>query len=126
MEKQKFDPFTITISLHEDGGFEVSPSRNMSPAEALGASMNLCSAVLNSTMRQAEKTGIKPEELQELKGNLYDNVNIMASSLLHDFAPEIDMRPDLTVDAIKAKEDEIYDKAVKDGKIVQMPKPKKF
>lgn len=49
------------------------------------------------------------EYLDKVKCDLYDAYNTAASSVLSMFAPEIEMRPDLTVDAIIAAENKILD-----------------
>jgi len=49
-----------------------------------------------------------PEEAKvEVKEDLYDKYNAVASSTLNMFAPEIEMRPHLTVDAILEAENAI-------------------
>ena len=50
-------------------------------------------------------TDISPEELQGLKEDLYDKYNAGASNVLYLFAPDIEMHPDLTVEAMKEAED---------------------
>lgn len=121
-EKQKtkpnqINPFQIVISVSKDGQFSVSPSRGLTPEESMTAGMNLCLSTMKLIMEQESKNPkMTKDDLQKLKGNLYDGFNFMASRTLELFAPEIELRPDLTVDAIKAKEDELYAKSVKDGK----------
>lgn len=49
-----------------------------------------------------------PEESQEaVKADLYDKYNYSASNVLSYFAPDIEMRPDLTAEAIMKAEDEL-------------------
>lgn len=61
-----------------------------------------------------------PEESrQEIQEDLYDMYNAAASNTLHYFAPEIEMRPHLTSQAILDAEDAIINRkfeAIKGGK----------
>lgn len=50
------------------------------------------------------------DKLKQVKEELYDMVNIAASNILHMFAPEIEMRPDLTAQAILEAENAILDR----------------
>ena len=51
----------------------------------------------------------QPEKAEEVKRELYDLVNIGASNVLKKFAPEFELRPDLTAEAIMKAENEILD-----------------
>lgn len=53
-----------------------------------------------------EKSNITPENLQNLKEDLYDKYNAGASNVLSLFIPDKELRPDLTVEAMKAAEDQ--------------------
>lgn len=48
---------------------------------------------------------ITPEQVQALKEDLYDKYNAGASNILYLFAPDTELRPDLTVEAMKEAED---------------------
>ena len=54
----------------------------------------------------------------EVKEEVYDMINIAASNLLEQYAPEIEMRPNLTVDAIVEAENQLLMKD-KEGKYLQ-------
>ena len=57
-------------------------------------------------MKQAsEDPEVTPEILQGLKEDLYDKYNAGASNVLYLFAPDEELRPDLTVEAMKEAED---------------------
>lgn len=61
---------------------------------------------MNNFIEHVQKgTDITPEELQSLKEDLYDKYNAGASNVLYLFAPDIEMHPDLTVEAMKEAED---------------------
>ncbi len=56
----------------------------------------------------------KEEVYKQIESDIYDSVNIAISNVLSMFAPEIEMRPDLTEEAIKvvmAVEDDIVKRA---------------
>ena len=53
-----------------------------------------------------EESDITPEQLQGLKEDLYDKYNAGASNVLSLFIPDKELRPDLTVEAMKAAEDQ--------------------
>lgn len=56
--------------------------------------------------RVKEQSDITPENLQNLKEDLYDKYNAGASNVLSLFIPDKELRPDLTVEAMKAAEDQ--------------------
>jgi hypothetical protein len=58
-----------------------------------------------------------------LKEYLYDQVNMAMSNFLHIFAPEIEMRPDLTVDAIIEAENKIIAEKVAAMQPAQLAQP---
>lgn len=47
-----------------------------------------------------------PEQLKALKEDLYDKYNAGASNVLYLFIPDQELRPDLTVEAMKQAEDQ--------------------
>lgn len=66
----------------------------------------LFTALLGMYRSSAEKAE-NPEEATE---HLYDYFNAMASSFLEAFAPEIELRPDLTTQAILEMENDILNR----------------
>lgn len=69
--------------------------------------------VLLTGLLQAMQTTVSraPEEdRQAIKEDIYDMFNQGASNVLTHFAPDIEMRPDLTAQAILEKENEIIDR----------------
>ncbi len=58
-----------------------------------------------------------PEEaLEAVKGSLYDKMNQAFSRTLEFFAPELELRPGLTAQAILEKENELIEKAYAERK----------
>lgn len=51
--------------------------------------------------------------LEKVKDEIYDMVNVAASNILRQFAPEIEMRPNLTAEAILKAENAILDEKSK-------------
>ena len=67
----------------------------------------LYNAILGTAKNTVESA---PKEIQtQLKESLYDLINVGASYTLQVLAPEIDLRPDLTVEAILKAENEIIE-----------------
>lgn len=64
------------------------------------AALNAMKEVVNNT---------EEEHRQACKEELYDYFNKSASAVLETFAPEIELRPDLTTEAILKAENEILD-----------------
>lgn len=62
--------------------------------------------MMRGTLAQAEKAGHTPQEIEQIRDNLYDNYNAGASNVLYLFAPDNELHPDLTVEAMKAAEDQ--------------------
>lgn len=62
--------------------------------------------MMKGTLAQAKKAGHSEQELTQIRDNLYDNYNAGASNVLYLFAPDNELHPDLTVEAMKAAEDQ--------------------
>lgn len=60
---------------------------------------------MRNFMKSAKTNGASEKDLQELKEDLYDKYNAGASNVLYLFAPDEELRPDLTVEAMKEAED---------------------
>lgn len=69
--------------------------------------IQLCLASIEAMCKQTLSRTEDPELLQSLEEDMYEMINIGASSLLNKMFPHIEMRPDLTVDAIMKAEDEL-------------------
>ena len=89
------------ISITEDGGllasepFQATEYINMTLATQLN--------IFNDIVRRAEERG----DAEETKAFLYDTYNAAASAFLEVFAPEIELRPDLTAEAILEMENNL-------------------
>lgn len=64
----------------------------------LAAQLNIFNDILDNA---------KEEDRDEVRGELYDMYNLAASAFLKAFAPDLELRPDLTEEAIMRAENEI-------------------
>ena len=71
-------------------------------------------AMLSTMKATVEKTPAEAKE--KVKEELYDMLNAAASNTLAYFAPEIEMRPHLTTQAILEAENAILERASKNAK----------
>lgn len=93
---------SITIQLTKENELSVTASDAMSPLEVTDLTLSALLAMYNSILYDA------PQDLkEELKEFLFQMFNVSASALLAQFAPEIELRPDLTEEAIFIKELEL-------------------
>lgn len=63
-------------------------------------------AMMDQTKDRAART-LDPAQFEEAVGEIYDMVNNAASNTLSMFAPEIDMRPTVTTEALRRMEDQV-------------------
>lgn len=82
----------------------------------LAAQLNMFSDIVHKT---------KEEDKENVRGELYDMYNLAASAFLKAFAPEFELRPDLTEEAILRAENEILDeRAANVDKVIEFPTKK--
>lgn len=62
--------------------------------------------MMKGSLAQAHKAGLTETQIAQVRDNLYDNYNAGASNVLYLFAPDNELHPDLTVEAMKAAEDQ--------------------
>jgi hypothetical protein len=74
--------------------------------------LSACCTVLLGSMNDITSQQ-KPENVAECKGALYDTFNCMVSGVLEKFAPEFELRPNLTTKAILEAENKI----IKEGRL---------
>lgn len=95
----------ITININEDTTFSVDLEGVTLEKFLLyttNAQLNLMKQVISAASEELEE-----KELSILKNQIYDEYNIMVSGVLEQFAPEFELRPNLTAKAIKEAEDRI-------------------
>lgn len=61
--------------------------------------------MMKGTLAQAYKSDLTPEQINLIRDDIYDKYNAGASNVLYLFAPDNELHPDLTVEAMKAAED---------------------
>lgn len=62
--------------------------------------------MMKGTLSQAYKSDLTPEQINLIRDDIYDKYNAGASNVLYLFAPDNELHPDLTVEAMKAAEDQ--------------------
>lgn len=62
--------------------------------------------MMKKTLAQAQKSDLTPEQINLIRDDIYDKYNAGASNVLYLFAPDNELHPDLTVEAMKAAEDQ--------------------
>lgn len=62
--------------------------------------------LMNNFIKQVEDSGAPKDHIKALKEDLYDKYNAGASNVLYLFIPDQELRPDLTVEAMKQAEDQ--------------------
>lgn len=61
--------------------------------------------VMRNFINHVKDSGAPEKDVQGVKEDLYDKYNAGAANVLYLFAPDVELRPDLTVEAMKAMED---------------------
>ena len=93
----------ITITL-KDGQVNVRPSRPLGFEDFLQVVQTAVLSAMNSLLESV------PEEDQEsVKKGIYESYNVAASHTLELFAPDFELRPDLTTQAILEAENKIIE-----------------
>ena len=95
----------ILISLDKDKRLTVDAKGTILP-EAIQLCLAAIEAMCKSTLARAND----PKLEQSLREDMYDMINLGASTLLNKMFPEIEMRPDISVDAILEEENKLIDK----------------
>lgn len=99
---------TITFTV-KDNKIHLDYAHPMTISDLLQA---LSTGILLS-MRSIADSQETEQAKQQVKEDLYDMFNAAASNVLYLFAPEIEMRPDLTAEAILNAENDIIDREYK-------------
>jgi hypothetical protein len=92
----------VRITLDKNKQITVQAERCILP-EAI----SLCLCAIEAMCKQTLSRTDDPELLKSLEEDMYEMINVGASSLLDKLFPHISARPDITVDAIMKAEDEL-------------------
>lgn len=94
------------IELTEDNKIKTQIDTPMPIDDIMPILFTVQLSYMRQFMSQVESSGeLTPEQIQALKEDLYDKYNAGASNVLYLFAPDQELRPDLTVEAMKEAED---------------------
>lgn len=104
-DKKKKETTAMMISITTDG--MLLSSEPMTAQNYINATLVTQLNIFNNIVDNAPD-----EDKQKIKEELYDIYNAAASAFLEAFAPDIELRPDLTAEAIMEKENEIIDRKV--------------
>ena len=73
----------------------------------LPEAIQLCLAAIEVLCKQSLSRAEDPELVKSLEEDMYEMINLGASTLLNRLFPDIEMRPDITVDALIKAENEL-------------------
>ena len=76
--------------------------------------IQLCLAAIEAMCKTTLSRATDSDLLKSLEEDMYEMINIGASSLLSKLFPHIELRPDITVDAIMKAENELIDEKAKE------------
>ena len=93
---------TVLIQLDKDKRLTVE-ARGLILPDAI----QLCLAAIEAMCKQTLSRADDPELVKSLEEDMYEMINMGASTLLSKLFPNIEMRPDITVDAMLKAENEL-------------------
>lgn len=93
---------TVLIQLDKDKRLTVE-ARGLILPDAI----QLCLAAIEAMCKQTLSRADDPELVKSLEEDMYEMINMGASTLLSKLFPNIEMRPDITVDAMMKAENEL-------------------
>lgn len=97
----------LEIELTEDGKVKTQIDTPMAIDDLMPILFTVQLSYMRQFMKQVEESEeLSSEQIQGLKEDLYDKYNAGASNVLYLFAPDEELRPDLTVEAMKQAEDQ--------------------
>ena len=94
----------ILISLDKNKQLTVE-ARGMILPDAI----QLCLAAIEAMCKQTLARADDPELIKSLEEDMYEMINMGASTLLSKLFPDIEMRPDITVDALMKAENNLLE-----------------
>lgn len=62
--------------------------------------------MMKNSLAHAQKSDLTEDQINLIRDDMYDKYNAGASNVLYLFAPDNELHPDLTVEAMKAAEDQ--------------------
>lgn len=95
---------TVRIALNKQNQLEVSAEK--APLPTL---IQLCYAAIELACKESLKRTDDPNLIKALEEDMYEMINLGASTLLERLFPDIEARPDITVDAMMKAEDALLE-----------------
>ena len=96
----------ITINLDEEKNqMETNIDKPVRIDDLMTIFFTLQLDLMNNFIKQMSDSGAPEDHIKAIKEDLYDKYNAGASNLLYLFIPDKELRPDLTVEAMKEAED---------------------
>ena len=92
----------VLITMDKNKRLEVKVEKAYLPD-----AIQLCLAAIEALCKQTLSRADDPDLVKSLEEDMYEMINIGASSLLDKMFPHIEMRPDVTVDALLKAENEL-------------------
>ena len=92
----------VLITMDKNKRLEVKVEKAYLPD-----AIQLCLAAIEALCKQTLSRADDPDLVKSLEEDMYEMINIGASSLLSKLFPHIEMRPDITVDALVEAEDKL-------------------
>lgn len=97
----------LEIELTKDNKIKTQIDTPMAIDDLMPILFTVQLSYMRQFMKQIEDSGeLSSEQIQGLKEDLYDKYNAGASNVLYLFAPDEELRPDLTVEAMRYAEDQ--------------------
>ena len=90
----------IRIALDKDRRLTVEANKVFLPD-----AIQLCLAAIEAMCKESLARAEDPNLVKSLEEDMYEMINLGASTLLNRLFPDIEMRPDITVDALMKAED---------------------
>ena len=108
----------LEIELTEDNKIKTQIDTPMAIDDLMPILFTVQLSYMRQFMKQVESSeDLSSEQIQSLKEDLYDKYNAGASNVLYLFAPDEELRPDLTVEAMKYAEDQfMYNQLNREGR----------
>ena len=92
----------VLITMDKNKRLEVKVEKAYLPD-----AIQLCLAAIEALCKQTLSRADDPNLVKSLEEDMYEMINMGASTLLSRLFPHIEMRPDLTVDALMEAEDKL-------------------
>jgi hypothetical protein len=92
----------VLITMDKNKRLEVKVEKAYLPD-----AIQLCLAAIEALCKQTLSRADDPDLVKSLEEDMYEMINMGASTLLSRLFPHIEMRPDLTVDALMEAEDKL-------------------